>query len=383
VASPFEFWSADRIAAITLCPEPAVREHWPIIAAALDRRGIYDRDVSMGVLGTVAIETASTFRPIHEYRNADGSVPAVWYTYDGGPEFHGRGFIQITHRSNYRAAGDALGIDLVVNPDLALDPQIAADILAWYWATKGVRAKDGSRWWSLPDLCRAHDWEWVRRVVQGGTASLGRLITIATALDASKETAMIPYNPDARVDRQPDDWSCSIQSTEFLLRSIGRAPGDQWIQDQLLGQGIVTRELGLMNATGEQLAAWITREYGSEMGFEAHHADPVTFDDVWAGAGENPTLIGGRAWNHWVGARRRNDDGTLAIANPSPGFKGVGDSISRAQWAALGPFSAVYIDRLAMGATPTDPPSVVDTRLIRARAKMLEALAILDEPVPA
>lgn len=97
----------------------------------------------------------------------------------------------------------------------------------------------------------------------------------------------LPFDPDARVDRQPDDWSCSIQSAEFLLRSIGHNPGDQWIQDQLLGAGIVTREHGLMDASGQQLADWITREYGAEMGFTAQ-ASPVLFEDVYAGAGHYP-----------------------------------------------------------------------------------------------
>jgi hypothetical protein len=40
----------------------------------------------------------------------------------------GRGHIQITHKANYQKMGDRLGIDLVGNPSLALDPKVSAKI---------------------------------------------------------------------------------------------------------------------------------------------------------------------------------------------------------------------------------------------------------------
>lgn len=40
----------------------------------------------------------------------------------------GRGQIQITHEANYRKLGDRIGVDLVGNRDLALDPRISAEI---------------------------------------------------------------------------------------------------------------------------------------------------------------------------------------------------------------------------------------------------------------
>jgi len=41
----------------------------------------------------------------------------------------GRGLVQLTHEANYRKLGQRLGLDLIGNPDLALDPDIAARIL--------------------------------------------------------------------------------------------------------------------------------------------------------------------------------------------------------------------------------------------------------------
>ena len=53
-----------------------------------------------------------------------------------GERFKGRGFIQLTGRSNYQAASEALGIDLIKNPDLAARPDIAAEIAIWYWFSR-------------------------------------------------------------------------------------------------------------------------------------------------------------------------------------------------------------------------------------------------------
>jgi len=58
-------------------------------------------------------------------------------TEDGdGIKYKGRGYIQITGKHNYQKASEALGIDLVSNPDLAAEPTIAAKIALWYWNTR-------------------------------------------------------------------------------------------------------------------------------------------------------------------------------------------------------------------------------------------------------
>ena len=53
-----------------------------------------------------------------------------------GEKYHGRGFIQLTGRDNYRIASQALGIDLLNHPDLAERPDVAAKIAIWYWQTR-------------------------------------------------------------------------------------------------------------------------------------------------------------------------------------------------------------------------------------------------------
>lgn len=53
-----------------------------------------------------------------------------------GEKYHGRGFVQLTGRDNYRMASQALGIDLLNRPELAAKPDIAAKIAVWYWNTR-------------------------------------------------------------------------------------------------------------------------------------------------------------------------------------------------------------------------------------------------------
>lgn len=50
-----------------------------------------------------------------------------------GYRYRGRGYIQLTGKNQYRDAGEALGLDLVRNPELAADPENATRIATWYW----------------------------------------------------------------------------------------------------------------------------------------------------------------------------------------------------------------------------------------------------------
>jgi len=50
-----------------------------------------------------------------------------------GYRYRGRGYIQLTGRSNYRAAGAALGMPLEKDPDLVEQPAMAAKTAVYFW----------------------------------------------------------------------------------------------------------------------------------------------------------------------------------------------------------------------------------------------------------
>lgn len=51
-----------------------------------------------------------------------------------GWKFRGRGLKQLTGKFNHIQASKGLGVDLVTNPDLLLEPQWAALSAAWFWS---------------------------------------------------------------------------------------------------------------------------------------------------------------------------------------------------------------------------------------------------------
>lgn len=97
------------------------------------------------ILATAHHETGRRFEPVREgFASTDeGAIKAVKslkrrgvisydYARPKGPwkkSYFGRGYVQLTHYTNYRKMGRRLGIPLAKQPELALDPKISAKIL--------------------------------------------------------------------------------------------------------------------------------------------------------------------------------------------------------------------------------------------------------------
>lgn len=52
-----------------------------------------------------------------------------------GYRFRGSGFLQLTGHSNFYHAGQALGVDFVMQPELVRTPRYAAQTAGWFWQT--------------------------------------------------------------------------------------------------------------------------------------------------------------------------------------------------------------------------------------------------------
>jgi predicted chitinase len=144
-------------------PIENVRANWPLIESALERNEINSLATVIAAIATVAVETGR-FSPIRERggpayftKNYEGRVDLGNTQPGDGAKFFGRGYIQITGRGNYSEYGRGIGVDLVANPDLALDPAIGAQVLALFFRAKNI-----------PRLADAGKWESVRRRVNGG-----------------------------------------------------------------------------------------------------------------------------------------------------------------------------------------------------------------------
>lgn len=78
-----------------------------------------------------------------------------------GWKYRGRGLKQLTGKDNYTRCGAALGMDLVGQPDLLLDPEGAALSAAWFWDANKCSA-----------FIDADDFTGLTKRINGGTIGL-------------------------------------------------------------------------------------------------------------------------------------------------------------------------------------------------------------------
>jgi putative chitinase len=91
-----------------------------------------------------------------------------------GWKYRGRGIIQLTGKSNYQAAQDALGINCVDNPDTVGGIQCAARVAVWFW----IKNKCG----------KAKSFEDQTKIINGGTHGIDdRRARLSRALAAISE----------------------------------------------------------------------------------------------------------------------------------------------------------------------------------------------------
>lgn len=109
------------------------------IRAECLKQGIGSPEQIAYVLATVDWETGHTFKPVREAFWKD----EAWRSQNLSKyyPYYGRGFVQLTWESNYHKYSEILGIDLVNQPDRAMEPSLALIILVHGFRTGAFTGK--------------------------------------------------------------------------------------------------------------------------------------------------------------------------------------------------------------------------------------------------
>jgi putative chitinase len=183
---------------MTLTPDMIVRslgaspdgvyQAWPMVLQELVAEGLASPEMELAAAATIQTEVGKRWQPIHEAgsdayftKHYEGRIDLGNTEPGDGALFHGRGYIQLTGRKNYRMAGIKLGIDLEKDPDLALNAHVAASILVWYFGTHKIM-----------EPAKAGAWAKVRRRVNGGLNGLDTFLAAIQALKASDSPPPAP-----------------------------------------------------------------------------------------------------------------------------------------------------------------------------------------------
>lgn len=136
-----------------------------------DRRGLTDARWLGYMLATARGECGRDMLPVREgFKTSDAEarayVTAKGYAYAkpfGAHVYYGRGLVQLTWHDNYQKMGDLLHVDLVNNPDKALEPPTAAAIMFEGMIRGTFTGK------KLADYFGDHgtDWDGARHIING------------------------------------------------------------------------------------------------------------------------------------------------------------------------------------------------------------------------
>lgn len=132
------------------------------------------------VLATGFHEADRKWQPLQEYGGRNKRYAP----------YYGRGLVQLTWKENYRKAGELLGIDLVSDPDRALDPLVSVQVLV-----TGMRIGLFTRV-KLSDCWTDQGFDYVgARKIVNGTDRAELVAGYARSFEAALRTAGWPTTP--------------------------------------------------------------------------------------------------------------------------------------------------------------------------------------------
>ncbi|MDD5393939.1 MAG: hypothetical protein PHE17_13045 [Thiothrix sp.] len=179
------------------------------------KRGLKDSRWLAYMLATAFHETGREMQPVREIGRGQGKKY--------GTTYYGRGFVQLTWDYNYRSMSTIVGADLVSNPDLALDMEIATKVMFEGMQRGTFTGK------ALQDYFHTDsDWYNARRIINGmdkatQIADYARAFWFALLSADCDATRQVPRSFQQPRDISSDD--AGDEPVDFELREIFREFG--------------------------------------------------------------------------------------------------------------------------------------------------------------
>lgn len=300
---------------------------------------IRDASVARGIDSSVSVRVARSEGGVDEYakRGTFATGSSWWafqlhyggegYEYLGTTAGMGNGFTKLTNwqPGDERAWRDACRY--------ALNRAKASGWGAWYGAAHvGVSQWEG--------INTDHSWD-------------------ANAEAWDYETQAQPelsYNRSQPPERQAQDWTCSIRSTAWVLKSLGLPVDIGALQDEMTPR-YVTPAIGLLDGRGYGVAEVMMNHLPLDWDARVYVYERIDWPSLWAKSGTGPIALGLHGAYHWLNIAAPNADGTLSSPNPAPKYPftaPIGDTLTEEEFRLYGPASAVWID----ASSATQPPVI-------------------------
>ncbi len=169
------------------------------------------------ILATTFHETAHTMQPIAEYGLGRGR-PYGLSDPETGQVYYGRGYVQLTWANNYRRFAERLEVDLLNEPDRAMEPEIATKILFegmihGMFTGRSLRRyfQEESDWYNARSIVNRLD-----RAEMIGRYARRFWFSILMAEGQVEQALQVPRN----LDVQPDQDTSATVEIEELAREF-------------------------------------------------------------------------------------------------------------------------------------------------------------------
>jgi hypothetical protein len=293
-----------------------------------------------GIDSTVAIRVAKSEGGVDEYaKRGTFSTGSSWWAFQlhyGGAGYEylgdvpgmGNGFTKLTQ---WQPGTDPPWKDAI---RYALNRAKASGWGAWYGA-----AHVGIGQWEGID--RSHPWD-------ANAETWDYELTAPTALT---------YTPNQPPERQVQDWTCSIRTTAWMLKSLGLPVDIGALQDEMVPR-YVTPALGLLDGRGYGIAEVLKNHLPPDWDGRVRVYERIAWPELYAQAGSGPIGIGLHGAYHWLNVAAQQTDGSLISPNPAPKYptaSPIGDVLLQDEFDHYGPVSAVWVDAQAIAVEQPDP----------------------------